>query len=693
MSEIQQLSKASRQEQQVPRALDVRTVFACLAISIFSSVWVTLASGSFKPAALVFLLALPWVLLRTGSIITAVLRLPSFFSLDFLIGVAVVSVGVMAWKMIVPVSLWVVMILLVATVVAVPKFIPHHQREPVSALELLAVIVSLLAATGWSQELILPTVVNPDRVVLKPWSDFFLHASVIARGLSTKTLFETGNYEWKGFPAIFYHYASYSLPWCLATASRIPAYAAAVGFWAPFGSFLSALASYSVGRTLWNQTAGLAALIATFLLPDAGLLNIAHPTYGYFWLQHISPGGLYGVAVAGTALMIIVRGAREGHRGWIATGVLTAALTVFFKLQIFLAAVPLLVGFAIVTWPARSRWRWIVLGACIAAGLALLPLANSFYVGPNVQFDFFGSASYWKLLAQMAAGTRAESWYHVFAGGHPFPAYLPQAIALLLVSVLGVFAILGPVVWIAAAWRKEWQFCEGLSVGAIAILLLMTFGLGGNAMADDSYELINRPFVWVYWLVGSLTAGRLVSMLAEKRPRLLTRIIVVAAIALAFVPVYCGAGLQHGKWAGGNVHSGIRVDRGLIDCARYIRRQPPPDALAQDSHLDPSLILGGLAERPAFAARVDIWTRASQGFRNSPYREQLHNLEALQHATTTSDLQRMVRETGIRWYVLHPGDSVGWPAEFRDQPQFESNGYRVYDMQRAFELQGPTSGS
>src|SRR5207248_4645612 len=34
--------------------------------------------------------------------------------------------------------------------------------------------------------------------------------------------------------------------------------------------------------------------------------------------------------------------------------------------------------------------------------------------------------------------------------------------------------------------------------------------------------------------------------------------------------------------------------------------------------------------------------------------------------------QRSVRETGIRWYVAHPDDPNVWPAEFRDQPAFES---------------------
>ena len=108
----------------------------------------------------------------------------------------------------------------------------------------------------------------------------------------------------------------------------------------------------------------------------------------------------------------------------------------------------------------------------------------------------------------------------------------------------------------------------------------------------------------------------------------------------------------------------------------------------QDSQLDKFLIVGGLTDRPSFAARVDEWTRQSKVFRESAYQEQLGKLQRLQQATNIPDLQRSVRETGIRWYVAHPDDPNVWPAEFRDQPAFESNGYRVYDMQRCFHLRG-----
>ncbi len=684
-NESQQPTEKFKKKEQPARAFDGRCVLACLAISIFLIVWITLASGSFNVSSAVFLLLLPWVLLRAGGIITVALRLPSFFALDFLLGVIVVSVGVMAWKVFVPLSLWIALILLLISAVGIPMLLRNHQRDTVSALDLLCVIAGLAAATAWSQDLILPTSPVSSGIAFKPWSDFFLHATMVARSLGTQTLPQVGNYEWQGFPAIIYHYASYSLASCLAKVGHVPAYDAVVGFWAPFGSFLTGLASYALGRVMWSQAAGLAALTGAFLIPDAALLNVGHPLYGYFWLQHVAPGGLYGVAIAGTALILIVLGAREGRRLWTVSGVVVGALVALFKVHVFAAAFPLLLSFAILAWPLRQRLRWVILGVCVAAGVAVLPLTSRFYVGPNVHFDFSGNDWYWKRLARIATGTRVESWYQGFNTGHPLLSHPAQAIGLILLSALGIFAVLAPLVWLLAAWRKTWQLSEGISIAAVAILLLMTFGLSGDLMSS---ELIHKPFVWAYWLVASLTTGRLFSMVVGNRPQLRTGAVTLGIIVLLLIAVRYGSGLEHGKWLGADAYTNLRVDRGLIDCAHYIRGQLPLSAVAQDSHFDNFLILGGLSERPSFAARPEVWKGMSKAFRDSPYLEQLRKLRSLQQATSVPDLQRSVRETGIRWYVVHPGDSYAWPTEFRDYPLFESQGYKVYDMQHCFDLRG-----
>src|ERR1700730_4000325 len=168
MSESQQRTKKCEAEQEPARAFDRGGLLACFAISIFLVIWITLASGRFNLRSGVFLLVLPWILLRAGGIITAALRLSSFFALDFLLGVAVVSVGLMAWKMFVPFSLWIPLIILLIAVAGIPKLLPQHQRSPLSALGLLSVLASLAAATGWCQDLILPTNSVRGGILFKP---------------------------------------------------------------------------------------------------------------------------------------------------------------------------------------------------------------------------------------------------------------------------------------------------------------------------------------------------------------------------------------------------------------------------------------------------------------------------------------------------------------------------------------------
>ena len=299
---------------------------------------------------------------------------------------------------------------------------------------------------------------------------------------------------------------------------------------------------------------------------------------------------------------------------------------------------------------------------CLLVAFSILYLANYFQIGPDLRLDFSGANWYWKVLARGAKGVPVESWYQVFSVSHPFPAHLMRAIGLLLLNALGMFAIIAPIIWFCAMSSRSWQFSDGISAAAVAILLLMTFGLSRNLVLGGPEELMHRPFVWAYWLVGSLTAGRLFSMVAKRLPQLPNYVIAAGLLMLALIPAWFGSGLQRGKWLGGKLYTNVRVDRGLVQCADFIRTSAPSDAIAQDSTSDELLIFGGLCERRSFAARTKFWLRASKAFRESKYPEQLQRLEEFRAAKTIADLQRSVSDTGIRYYVLHPGDSISWPA-------------------------------
>src|SRR3954452_23448647 len=128
MSQIQQLASTDEQKQQPARGFDSYGLVACLVMSIFFIGWITLATKSLKVGSVVFLLALPWVLLRAGAIVTAALRFPSFFAVDFVLGLTVISVAVMSWTFFVPLALWILLIVVVVAVASVPKVVPHHRR-------------------------------------------------------------------------------------------------------------------------------------------------------------------------------------------------------------------------------------------------------------------------------------------------------------------------------------------------------------------------------------------------------------------------------------------------------------------------------------------------------------------------------------------------------------------------------------
>src|SRR5213595_496119 len=110
MSYIKELAKTGEQKQHPAPGFDTYGLLACLVISAFLITWIAVASKSLNFGSVVFLFALPWVLLRTGAIVTAALRFPPFFALDFLLGVTVVSVAVMSWTFFVPLSIWVLVL-------------------------------------------------------------------------------------------------------------------------------------------------------------------------------------------------------------------------------------------------------------------------------------------------------------------------------------------------------------------------------------------------------------------------------------------------------------------------------------------------------------------------------------------------------------------------------------------------------
>jgi hypothetical protein len=61
MREIQQLTKTNEPKQQSACGAETCGLLACLVISAFLIVWITLANGSFSLRSAVFLFLRPWI--------------------------------------------------------------------------------------------------------------------------------------------------------------------------------------------------------------------------------------------------------------------------------------------------------------------------------------------------------------------------------------------------------------------------------------------------------------------------------------------------------------------------------------------------------------------------------------------------------------------------------------------------------
>ena len=84
------------------------------------------------------------------------------------------------------------------------------------------------------------------------------------------------------------------------------------------------------------------------------------------------------------------------------------------------------------------------------------------------------------------------------------------------------------------------------------------------------------------------------------------------------------------------------------------------------------------AERAAYLARPRVNARNPR--LSGVVEKRLGELRALVRADTEEELQLVVADLPIRWYLLRPGKVVSWPTAVESQPAFQCGEYRVYDL-------------
>jgi hypothetical protein len=670
--------------------------------------WSGITCGRLNVLGIVFFLVYPWTIDSMGRLVTPWLRvepvLERSFAFRFLAGFLVLTLAQFLVHTLAPgtpatqfpiVAGLVVLGQVLQRMVKVKGVEPDRgsqaqaqaqaQTQTQAGAELVLVVLCLLAATCWSRGLLVSEEVVGHEVLFRRWVDFFEHASIVSRFLAGESLWSMGNYALSGLSAPVYHYAGYLPAATAAGFTGSTALDAAVSTWNPLGNVLIGLAAYTLVLPWAGGRGGLCAAIAVLLIPDASYYWPANAVLRYHWLQQVGCAGPYGVATAALSVVLLLQWNR--NRRWdtlLAAGGCGLA-TFWFKAQVFLVLVPLLIGLTILLWPGVSRLRRGTLFASTAVlGLVLAWLLIDFKVLP----DFGPSRAY------------LEEYNHTLALDFPegvckqvvasscqelgAPSYYAGSIAIYAVASFGIWLPLGALLLIGAGWMRRIKPYDALPCLVVLLYLFLYACLNDYALVGhNKWELIHRPIVWAYFVVASWCAARLSLALAAGRwtARLVHPLtIAVAAVLLLPLPWRMGRCIQEGKsfWRVSCVN--LAYPRGLVESARWINQAGPPSDIVQDGRCDESFLVGGLSERRAYLARPTTFLRDKSAKIRAEVGVRTEQLQRLKSFTTRGQLGDFARQTGIRWYLLHPGDTVGWPADVLANPAFADGGFRVYDL-------------
>ena len=244
--------------------------------------------------------------------------------------------------------------------------------------------------------------------------------------------------------------------------------------------------------------------------------------------------------------------------------------------------------------------------------------------------------------------------------------------------VLMVFGLLAPAVLFllirlrSRASRLLWFF----PILVVGNFLLMALGLAfDNRGIGTAEELPHRPFVLMYFAVMAWTGAAVGWMLLRSR-RLRNVVQVVIAcgtVVLLVVPAIWGSGVQR-IWAmrGG---SHLRVAPGFYHAAEYIRDHSKTQDMFQDSNFDSQNFAEAISERHAYVEHV-MMVHVSHNAHLANQRTAV--IEEFMRMQDPTAVRATARALGVRWFLLHPGHALGWPAAIVSAPVFDNGGFRVY---------------
>jgi hypothetical protein len=659
--------------------------------------WGAIVSGTLHAGAIAFALLYPLTAYYLGRLVLAAVNVEvcvkTSFAVLFLLGYLALGLIQLAVHSLLPGLLGWQFGVIFATVLLGQLLLVPRDQNPAAPDAWGSVYLCgfcLLAATCWARGLLRPVQFDGREVVFRHWWDFFIHASLIARFTTELGLWRMGNGEIAGLPPVFYHYASYLGPVTQTLFSGQSALEAARGYWTPMGTFLTGLAAYVLVLPWAGRGGGVCAAVALLVVPDASHYWPANCWLAYHWLQQIGCAGMYGTACAALSLTMLGQWRRQHARSALVLGLSLMAATLLYKAQIFVVFVPLFGACLGLYWPGLSRRRrrllFVAWGVVCFLGALLLNRLHPQDRPFGLNYPFF--EDYGRLLAVNFPEGRCRRLLEAGFAGLGRSRYYAAVLGLSALSAFGLWLALAALLLLRTLFRRQFAVTDTPPWLALMVYLIFLAGLNDYALVGHTkWEITHRPFVWVYFLLCTWCAGRTWCLLKERRVvgggrnnRLLAVAALVLPSLMLVLPWRMGLRVQEGTFPWQFEAANVRAASGLVESAHFLAAAGQRTDIIQDSHCDAQLILGGLSEKRSYLARLNDWQRHhSARVRQEVEKRRLY-VERLPCLTSLAELVEAARESGIRWFVLHPDDDVAWPKAILDKPAFAWGGYRVFDL-------------
>ncbi|MGC8602622.1 MAG: hypothetical protein ACP5VS_02905, partial [Desulfomonilaceae bacterium] len=341
----------------------MRTVAYCLSLSVFLIANLLICGKAPGPMGVFFLICFPFTCVIWGVIYFRLFSCPAG---NWVNAEAFLIVG-----------FWLTSLVLLLPVFISPRFyltmfmftvwnglalyFMFHKPDALGVLDLrqsnlcLSFIICLCMSL-WSQTAILQKMVWSDHITFLPWSDHFVHASIIQRLYECARIGSPQEFAMmSGVPIPLYHYGSYMVPSVLRAASDIPAINISTAFWLPFGAILSGLGAYVLGNGFWGKREGIASVLAIVLLPDPFMYGCGLGYFSYHFLGQTGAALYYAESIAAVGLSVVGQGIATGSNRQIFAGLIPILTLVFFKAHVLLIVFPATCIWIILFFPSITK--------------------------------------------------------------------------------------------------------------------------------------------------------------------------------------------------------------------------------------------------------------------------------------------------------------------------------------------------